>query len=339
MPLFNKYGINFRDEFNFTPLMTSVRMGSRQIAKFLIDNGVDRTAVDNYGNNCFQIAIAQAAKEPKYMTNTLSSLYSKLAPDNIKIKIDNQLIKIDPHKAEFLMLNAIIALQYHIISPKHIEQRGIQMDDLIKVFEKYPNKILAAYRKKRPYINSIMSKNEVDSNDKSNKKLFLRRKTGYYVLNPNLEIMVGEEWVNIYHLLRQEKLYRYEAITNAIRMEYLGFVGDSKYDLPVNHFSSIIAEGKKTHTAKCVLQEINNRVPIEPRIITHLNARGETTVSSMYICRCQVPEELGGGVVAVHFKEKYELNKYLRFWGPTDSKIIVPVVFELHSDTYAYAHF
>ncbi|HNI45668.1 MAG TPA: hypothetical protein PK230_13285, partial [Chitinophagales bacterium] len=91
MPLFNKYGINFRDEFNFTPLMTSVRMGSRQIAKFLIDNGVDRTAVDNYGNNCFQIAIAQAAKEPKYMTNTLSSLYSKLAPDNIKIKIDNQL--------------------------------------------------------------------------------------------------------------------------------------------------------------------------------------------------------------------------------------------------------
>lgn len=338
MPLFNKYGINFRDEFNFTPLMTSVRMGSRQIAKFLLDNGADTEAVDNYGNNCFQIAIVQTTKEPKYMSTTFSPLYNKLAPTNIKVKVDNQLIKIDPHKAEFLILNAIIALQHQIISSKHLGQQGIQMDDLIKIFEKYPNKILAAYRKKRSYINSIMSKNETDSNDKNNKKLFLRRKTGYYVLNPNLEIMVGEEWVNIYHLLCQEKLYKYEAITNAIRMEYLGFMGDSKYDLPISKFQDIIAQGKKKHTVRCILLTEGKKVPIEPRIITHLDAKGETSVSSMYICHCQVPQELGGGAVAVHFKEKYQLNQYLRLWGITDSEIKIPVTFELHSETYAYAH-
>ena len=65
----------------------------------------------------------------------------------------------------------------------------------------FPEHILPARRKKRPYISSILSKNEVSRDDKYNRKLFLRVKRGHYIINPGLSQRVEGEWQNIYALL------------------------------------------------------------------------------------------------------------------------------------------
>ena len=53
---------------------------------------------------------------------------------------------------------------------------------------------------------SILSNNEIDKDDKHNRKLFFRVKRGSYLFNPNLSIKVEGEWVNIYELMSIDKL-------------------------------------------------------------------------------------------------------------------------------------
>ncbi len=72
---------------------------------------------------------------------------------------------------------------------KKIKEIGISLDDFIDFFEKMPTIILAKYRKKRSYISSILSNNEIDRVFIYNKKLFRRVKRGHYILNPELKII------------------------------------------------------------------------------------------------------------------------------------------------------
>ncbi|MGD7033501.1 hypothetical protein [Methylotuvimicrobium buryatense] len=51
-----------------------------------------------------------------------------------------------------------------------------------------------------------MSKNEINRDDKYNRKLFYRVRTGYYIFNPNLALKVEGEWVNVYDLLLLDRL-------------------------------------------------------------------------------------------------------------------------------------
>ncbi len=83
------------------------------------------------------------------------------------------------------------------------------MDDVETLCAKFPNAILPDFRKKRQYLNAILSKNEIDRSDLYNKKLFLRIARGVYVLNPELEIWVeGDRWMNVYDMMFMEKMTR-----------------------------------------------------------------------------------------------------------------------------------
>jgi hypothetical protein len=42
--------------------------------------------------------------------------------------------------------------------------------------------------------------------DKQNRKLFYRLRQGHYVFNPSLMILVENQWLNIYDLLKLDKL-------------------------------------------------------------------------------------------------------------------------------------
>ncbi len=70
-----------------------------------------------------------------------------------------------------------------------------------EVLVHFPEHLLPARRKKRPYISSILSKNEVSREDKYNRKLFLRIRHGHYIINPRLSLRVEGEWRNVYELL------------------------------------------------------------------------------------------------------------------------------------------
>lgn len=199
-----KYGVDFRDEFNFTPLMNATRLGAIKIMEMLIENGADLNAADNYGRNAFQLALLTSFRNPEFAQKHIGVIYPKLLTDSIKVKVDNQLIKIHNRMMEYFMLNYMIALSHYMAHVKiyeNIRHNGFETNDFLAAITHYPAHVMPEYRRKRTYLTSILSKNELSSKNPYNKKLFVRIKQGFYFINPNLEILANEEWVKFYDLL------------------------------------------------------------------------------------------------------------------------------------------
>ncbi|MES2731413.1 MAG: UvrD-helicase domain-containing protein [Bacteroidota bacterium] len=208
-----RYGLDYRDEFNYTPLMMAALSGAVKIATYLLENGAQNELRDNAGRNALQIALYHSYLSERYAKEKIGYLYEPLRTESISLKINDRLFKVGNHKMEYLMLNYLLAVQPMVLKKKAAvvgwSPEYIQTDDFLRVFVLYPEKALPAFRKERPYVNSILSKNEINSRQPYNLKLFLRLKQGHYILNPDMEIRVEQEWVNVYELMgisRQQHL-------------------------------------------------------------------------------------------------------------------------------------
>ncbi|MGM0530687.1 MAG: AAA family ATPase [Bacteroidota bacterium] len=203
-----KYGLNFRDQFNLTPLLAATLSGSVKIINFLNDLGVDQALVDNQGKNAVQMALKLAFLHENYRKRILPEIYPLIVTDNIKLKINDQLVKLDNHKIEYFLVNFFIAIQPEMLKKRkdHLYSRGVTLNDYIDTVEEFPENVLFDYRKKRSYLNANLAKNEVNRDDPYNKKLFLRQERGYYVLNPEMEIFINNRWMNIYDSMNMEKI-------------------------------------------------------------------------------------------------------------------------------------
>ncbi|MCP4283419.1 MAG: AAA family ATPase [Gammaproteobacteria bacterium] len=198
----DQYGIDFRNLFNQTPLMVAARVGNERLMQELIEQGADTGLVNNAGFNALQIALEQALSNRKYSSGKLAAVYRMLEPDSLDIQVDERLIKLDNRSMEFLMLNLMMAMFYTRLGEKIVRWGGaFQSADFEEALEHFPERLLPARRKKRAYLSSILSKNEVSRDDKYNRKLFLRVKHGHYVINPRLRMRVEGEWRRIYDLL------------------------------------------------------------------------------------------------------------------------------------------
>lgn len=203
----NEYGTDFRNLFNQTPLMVAAWMGNVELVKALCDLGADTEKVDGNGLTAFQIALAQASRDENYAKKKLANIYEQLEPTSLSIQVDGRLIKLDKHSMEFFMLNLMIALFYRVM-PNKLRYRveGYTTQDFIDAIQNLPHSILPERRKQRPYLSSILSKNEISKEDKHNRKLFYRVRRGFYIFNPSLAVRVEGEWVNIYDLLSIDRL-------------------------------------------------------------------------------------------------------------------------------------
>lgn len=198
-PKLQKYGVNFRNEYNQTPLMLAALAGAPKMIELLSALGADNTAIDNQGRNAMQLAILQSYLHPSYAERTLPCVYPLLKTGSIKVKIFDRLVKIDEHLMEYFMLNYMLALLSEVITYKALNNfPGFETTDFIRAVERYPNTILPQYRKQRPYLSSILSKNEIERSDRYNKHLFIRIRRGYYLPNPHMEMLVGSQWRNVY---------------------------------------------------------------------------------------------------------------------------------------------
>jgi hypothetical protein len=198
-PKLLKYGPDFRNEYNQTPLMLATMAGAPRLISLLSELGADKQALDNQGRNAFQLALLQSYLQPQYAAHTLFKVYPLLKTASIKVKIFDRLVKVDEHLMEYFMLNYMLALLSEVISYKSLSSYpGFETADLLRALENYPAPLMPEYRKKRSYLSSILSKNEIHRTDPYNKHLFIRIMRGYYLPNPCLEIQVAHQWVNIY---------------------------------------------------------------------------------------------------------------------------------------------
>lgn len=209
----NKFGVDFRNPFNQTPLMVAAWLGNASLINELAGLGANPEYVDNNHFTAFQIALQQASKDEKYSKHHLASIYRQLTPGSLSIQIDGKLLKLDQHSMEFFLLNMMIALFYRALPTKIGSRGGFGTQDIIDAVAHFPPPVLSPQRKQRAYISSIFSKNEMYRDDRYNRKLFYRVRQGHYLFNPSLMLKVEGEWVNIYDLLDLDKLAYHPADT------------------------------------------------------------------------------------------------------------------------------
>lgn len=206
--LVDQYGVDFRNQFNQTPLMITARLGNETQVNKLVEIGADSEKVNNVGFNAFQIVLEQACHDPRYAARKLAGVYQQLEPESLVVQVDDRLIKLDNRLMEFLLLNLMIALFYTRLGENVARSPGAAYTsaDFVETLRHFPDHIVPERRKKRAYISSILAKNEVNRDDKYNRKLFRRIKLGHYIINPKLSIRVEGEWRNIYDLLSLDLL-------------------------------------------------------------------------------------------------------------------------------------
>jgi UvrD/REP helicase N-terminal domain len=200
-----KYGLDYRDEFNLTPLLAALKTGAMKVVSFLLDQQANLNVYDNYGLYPFLIALQKAHMDPAFMKNKLPELYPRLQPENLRLKVDNQLVKLSArHMEYFLLQNLLLKQPIIVMGRKRFKPFGFTIDQVLEVVEQFGPDILPEYRQKRTYVSSILSKNEVDRVDPYNRKLFLRLERGNYVINPELEIGIDENWMKAYDMMQLE---------------------------------------------------------------------------------------------------------------------------------------
>jgi hypothetical protein len=203
----DKYGVDFRNVFDQTPLMIASRMGNAELAEALLDRDADTGLVDGNGLNAFQIILERACADERFARARLPAVFERLAPASLDLQIDGRLVKLDRRLMEYLMLCIAMVLFYQRLGENWASRRRLlSAIDFAEVLGHFPESVVPAQRKKRAYLSSILSKNEVSRQGPYNRKLFLRVRHGQYLINPQLAVRVEGEWRRIYGLLCADRL-------------------------------------------------------------------------------------------------------------------------------------
>ena len=207
--LVDKYGVDHRDRYNWTPLMLATRFGNDAAVAMLADMGADASLVNSAGLTAYQIMLAEASAVPRYAARSVPVLYRRLLPAGLSVMVESRLVKFHDHQAQFLFCNLFIAL-FHTNWVDNADRRklGLRAADLEAALKLLPTAAVPAYRTKRPYVSGVLARNELSRAERADRKLFKRTSRGFYVLNPDLRVRVGEQWVGIYDLLEPEALFR-----------------------------------------------------------------------------------------------------------------------------------
>ncbi len=202
-----RYGIDFRNVFDQTPLMVASREGNAELAAALLDRDADTSLADGNGLNAFQIALERACADERFARGRLPAIYERLAPPAIDVQVDGRLVKLERQLMEYLMLCVAMVLFYQRLGENWaVRGRLLTAVDFAEILAHFPESIVPARRKARQYLSSILSKNEMDRVGPYNRKLFRRVRHGQYLLNPQLALRVGGEWRPIYELLVPARL-------------------------------------------------------------------------------------------------------------------------------------
>lgn len=195
------YGVDYRNPFNHTPLMLAARAGNLALLDALLERGANADCIDNYGLTAWQLALLRSFEEEEFATRLFPSVHERLQASSVSLKAADRLIKLDNRAGEFMAFQTFfVLLRSKINDTKAWWRHGFKAADFSERFEHLPDAVIPPHRKKRTYFNALLARNEVDGNNPYNRSLVKRIRTGYYLLNPNLEVRRGEDWINVYHL-------------------------------------------------------------------------------------------------------------------------------------------
>lgn len=218
-----KHGVDFENVLGERPLEIAAKLGEYEVAKELVDWGARKDSIGASGLTPFGHLLAGALYSEFFdMTNFLR-LSDLLAPASINLKFKNRLIKVDARAPEYVFLNVLLAIAPHVFlnDAKYSVAEGLDARRFAELVVKLPDAIMPPHRKRREYVSSLLSKNEVNRENASkaksqdSKRIFVRVRAGKYVLNPLLEIESGGTWISVM------KLFPYEFALRTSRSPFL----------------------------------------------------------------------------------------------------------------------
>ena len=206
--LVEKYGTDHRDRFNCTPLMLAARFGHEGAVEMLAaEMDADPAPVNTAGLTAFQILLQEVSRGGHRTPRGFEKMYRRLCPADVSVMVDERLVKLDGRKAEFLFFQIFVALFGTWMQDNvTLGSIGLRASDLAEILERMPDSAVPAYRKRQPYVSSVLARNEVDRDLPANRRLFRRTERGVYILNPKMSVRVEGEWVRIHDLLEPEVL-------------------------------------------------------------------------------------------------------------------------------------
>ena len=194
-----KYGVDFpAEEDEVTGLMLALQHGQSELVSEYLQQRASLTQKDNLGkmavDHLLAIIIKNAAlKKPKGTPlPSVVRFWSAIQPNSFTYETYNRQFQTGSHSMVYflLILMRCVDEMHH---RKATYQKGkpeeriiacFTMDDMVKFAELIPDEILPPYRKKRQYINSVLSSNEIDREGFPNCKMaFTRVERGVYVVN------------------------------------------------------------------------------------------------------------------------------------------------------------
>jgi GTPase SAR1 family protein len=205
--LIHRYGVNFRNTFNQTPLMLATQYGNIELIRLLTHQKADKNLTNNKGQNAFQIALYLTWKDKQYAEQKLRSVFLALSPESLNLRINNKTIKLDRHRVEFFLINLMMALFYELLPHKMIfTGGGFTPHDLVEALANFPAHLLHPKLYDHEIISEILSTHKMHSNNPQSLELFYRVMPDNYLINPNIALRIGDQWVNIYDLLSFDQL-------------------------------------------------------------------------------------------------------------------------------------
>ena len=206
----DRYGLDFRNALNQTPLMIAAQVGRADLVHALVAQGANPRLRDNWGRTPLQIALRASFRSREYAHTRIGEVYNALASTSVNVRVDGRLVKLDKRQMEYFLLNGMMALLQDIVRVK-IEWRvpAFETRDFVQPLANFPEHVLPERRRRREYLSSVLARNEVLRPETCNRKLFLRVAHGLYIINPLLDLEVAEdEWVNVYDLIHIDALER-----------------------------------------------------------------------------------------------------------------------------------
>lgn len=195
MRYINKYGVNFvENEKGANGLMIAVEYGQSELVSEFIKLGIDIKHLDNKGYTVLNHLIVLFLKNHKKSdaTQIIIKYWKLFAPQKIEFEVANKQLQTNSHSMLYF-LTVFMQSMNEIHFSKAIYKKGTPYEKIIPVFSMdnfesylnlFPDEILPDFRKKRSYINSILSSNEVNRESFTNcKMMFQRIDRGIYILN------------------------------------------------------------------------------------------------------------------------------------------------------------
>lgn len=194
-----RYGIEYRNVFNFTPLMCAAYVGNADHIRALLARGSSLDAVDNHHRNAFMIALCRGLQDEEWSKKYGHAVYDLLLPPSLSLQTMQRLVKLSPHHAEYfvwLWVYGWLLIRY----AEEAQPKGyvvFSSQALSYGLSVFPDSLVPQHRKRREYLNGFLARNEKNSRYQYSRRLFERVKIGKYRLNTDLQLRVQGQWCDV----------------------------------------------------------------------------------------------------------------------------------------------